>query len=230
MLNLADALVLVHDWEAKFKDGKFCAGYLDQQENEIEEARQMRIRKLKHIPKFNPEMAELFLGSRALMFPELLPHMPMRTLMNNTATGPYLRSEEYLLALGLEQFLPFHQSRKRKFAFKKMILMDAVQSIVEHLMPTRWPKGLHSHLMRRRVMCDGNPINHYFKMGYVPSRIHCVALDNIARAPNEQPRASLPIVWQDIARELEASISFFGILSQCIAYLFHSIQFHITIH
>ncbi|XP_015112073.1 GON-4-like protein isoform X2 [Diachasma alloeum] len=201
VLNLPDALVLANDWEEKFKDEKFRAEYSDMQANEIKVAHMKASKKLGYTPKFHPEMIKLFMESRALMYPELLPHVPMKNPLRKGIKAPYSRSEEYLLALGLEQFIPFHEGRERKFSFKKMILMDAAKSISEFLMPARSPKALYGHVELLRAAADDNPVGYYFKNGYVPSRIHCIALDNTARAPKEQPKASLPVVWQEISSE-----------------------------
>uniref|UniRef100_A0A0C9QDZ6 GON4L protein n=1 Tax=Fopius arisanus TaxID=64838 RepID=A0A0C9QDZ6_9HYME len=201
VLNLPDALALVSDWEEKFKDERFCADFRDTQEYEIEMIRVKATQKQRHIHKFHPEVIKMFMGSCALMYPELLPHVPLRNPLKGPTKTPYSKSEEYLLALGLEQFLPFHEGQDRKFNFKKMILMDAVQSISEYLMPPRTPKALYHQVVTRRCSSEDNPIKHYFKNGYVPSRIHCVALENTLKSPKEQPRHLLPVVWQEISSE-----------------------------
>ncbi|XP_063990930.1 GON-4-like protein isoform X2 [Diachasmimorpha longicaudata] len=199
VLNLPDALVLANDWEEKFRDEKFQAEYKDMQENEIKINRLRASKKLGYTPKFHPEMIKLFMESRALMYPELLPHVPMKEPPRTGFKTLYSKSEEHLLALGLEQFIPFHESRQRKFSLKRMILMDATQSISEFLMPVRSSKALYGHVNHLRGAGDDNPVGYYFKNGYVPSRIHCIALDNTARAPKDQPKSSLPAVWQEIS-------------------------------
>lgn len=60
--------------------------------------------------------------------------------------------------MGLEQFVPFVASKPRKFKSKKIQLMDAVQLIIQYLIPTREPPGLLCHIQKRRSVKDANPI------------------------------------------------------------------------
>lgn len=63
-----------------------------------------------------------------------------------------------LIALGLEQFLPFVASRPRKFKGKKLQLVDAAQLIIQYLVPCREPQRLLHHIQKRRNAKDANPI------------------------------------------------------------------------
>lgn len=48
----------------------------------------------KCIPKFDPELKKLFMDSKALMYPQLLPEIPFRSELNKFVRPPYLKSEE----------------------------------------------------------------------------------------------------------------------------------------
>ncbi|XP_076652630.1 gon-4 like protein muscle wasted isoform X2 [Halictus rubicundus] len=91
--NLADALKLVSDWENKFLDNQFSEDFektvLD--ENTVNEIYSSN--KWKYVPKFHPELKKLFMESKALMYPQLLPELPFKSDLNKNMRRPYLKSE-----------------------------------------------------------------------------------------------------------------------------------------
>ncbi|KOX69503.1 GON-4-like protein [Melipona quadrifasciata] len=191
--NLPDALTLVSDWENKFLDNKFSEDF---KKSMIDEEAVKKINKCKYIPKFHPELKKLFMESRALMYPQLLPEMPFRSELNKFMRSPYLRSEENLIALGLEQFLPFVTSKSRKFKGKNLQLADAVKLIIQYLVPCREPEGLLYHIKKCRSAKDANPIKHYFEKNCAPRTIHYITLECDLKAPKDQSINLLPLIWQ----------------------------------
>lgn len=89
--NLPDALTLASDWENKFLDNKFSDDF---KKTMTDEEAVKKINKCKYIPKFHPELKKLFMESKALMYPQLLPEMPFKSELNKFMRSPYLRSEE----------------------------------------------------------------------------------------------------------------------------------------
>ncbi|KAK2574977.1 hypothetical protein KPH14_008740 [Odynerus spinipes] len=194
--NLSDALKLVSDWEKKFLDPKFHEEFKKNMEDENAIKKIYLTNKWKYVPKFHAELEKIFLESKALMYPQLLPDVPFKSESMKYTKSPYLRSEESLIALGLEQFFPFVATRKTKFKSKKFQLIDAAQLIAEYLLPVREPRGIFCHIQKRRSAKDPNPIKHYFEKGTAPRTIHYITLECDLIAPMHQPIHLLPARWQ----------------------------------
>lgn len=92
-MNLEAALKLVSTWENKFNDSKFYENF---QRNIINETAKTKIycaNKWRHTEQFLPELEKLFVESKALMYPQLLPRIPFRNGVK-LAKSTYLKSEE----------------------------------------------------------------------------------------------------------------------------------------
>ncbi|XP_078042869.1 gon-4 like protein muscle wasted isoform X2 [Augochlora pura] len=199
--NLADALKLMSDWEDKFLDNKFSEDFRKTvvDENTVNEIYSSN--KWKYIPKFHPELKKLFMESKALMFPQLLPDIPFKNDLNKYTRTPFLKSEDFLIALGLDQFVPFVATKPRKFKQKNLQLMDAVQLTIQYLLPCREPNSLYRHIRKRRFAKDGNPIR-----GCSPRTIHYITREWDLKAPKEQPVERLPKEWQNYLNNTEQNI------------------------
>ncbi|XP_039304892.1 uncharacterized protein LOC105207486 isoform X4 [Solenopsis invicta] len=127
---------------------------------------------------------------------KLLPWIPFRNGIKYAAKSTYLKSEETLITLGIEQFLPFVTSKSKKFHTKKMQLIDTAQLIRHYLLPCRDAKGILHHINKRRASKDDNPIKHYFEKGCAPRIIHYITLDSKLKAPKDQSIELLPPRWQ----------------------------------
>ncbi|XP_070151329.1 uncharacterized protein Mute isoform X1 [Polyergus mexicanus] len=193
--NLEAALKLISTWEKKFSDTQFYTDFKQNITNNIVKTKMCHINKRIYIEEFLPEIKKLFVESKALMYPELLPEIPFRGGIKLTKST-YSKSEEILIALGIEQFLPFVASRPRKLRTKKILLIDAAQLICHYLLPCRDAQGILHHIRKRRVSKDENPIKHYFEKGYAPRIIHRITLDNKPKAPKDQPISILSLRWQ----------------------------------
>ncbi|XP_029038118.1 uncharacterized protein LOC114873691 [Osmia bicornis bicornis] len=194
--NLPDALKLVSDWENKFLDNKFYEDFKKTFADEDAIKKIYQSNKWKYVPKFHPELKKLFLESKALMYPQLLPQIPFRSELMKFVRSPYLKSEENLIALGLEQFIPFVASKPRKFKSKKAQFIDAIQLIIQYLVPCREAQGVLFHVQKRRYAKEANPIKYYFEKGSAPRTIHYITLGCDLRAPKDQPINLLPVEWQ----------------------------------
>ncbi|XP_071861191.1 gon-4 like protein muscle wasted [Bombus fervidus] len=205
--NLPDALKLVSDWENKFLDNKFSEDFKKAMADGDAIKRIYLKNRYKCIPKFHPELKKLFMDSKALMYPQLLPEIPFRSELNKYVRPPYLKSEESLIALGLEQFLPFVATKSKKLKSKKLQLLDAVKLINQYLVPCREPEGLLNHIGKRRYTKNANPIKHYFEKGCAPRTIHYITLQCDLKAPKDQSINLLPVIWQTYCNNTQQKIN-----------------------
>ncbi|XP_014484271.1 PREDICTED: uncharacterized protein LOC106749390 isoform X2 [Dinoponera quadriceps] len=198
--NLEEALKLVSIWENKFSSAKFYVSFKKSLVEKVTKTRmyctsQWRHQQMHH--QFFPELEKSFVESKALMYPQLLPHMPFKGgLKQMKNTIPYLKSEENLVAFGIEQFLPHVASKPSKFRNKRMQLFDAAQLTHQYLLPCRNAQGILYHISKRRASHEENPIKHYFEKGCAPRIIHYVSMAEELKAPKSQPIEFLPLRWQ----------------------------------
>lgn len=98
--NLEEALKLLSTWESNFSNAKFYTSF---KKNLIDRTAKTRMyctsnwghRFQQLHQQFFPELEKLFVESKALMYPQLLPHMPFRSGLKETKNSiPYLKSEE----------------------------------------------------------------------------------------------------------------------------------------
>ncbi|KAF7394714.1 hypothetical protein HZH66_007888 [Vespula vulgaris] len=195
--NISDALKLVSDWENKFLEPKFHEEF----KKHIEDENTIKTMRLKnrweYIPQFYPDLIKLFVESKALIYPQLLPDIPFKSELTKYTKSPFLKPEENLIALGLEQFFPFVASQKTKFKSKKFQLFDVAQLIAEYLLPVRESKKIFFYVRKQRSAKDFNPIKHYFDKGTAPRIIHYITLEYDHKAPIHQPIHLLPAKWQN---------------------------------
>jgi len=92
--NLEEALKLVSTWENKFSDSKFYLKFQKIMADEIAKVKMYRMNKWRYNEQFLPELEELFVESKALMYPQLLPQIPFKSGLKKNIKSPYLKSEE----------------------------------------------------------------------------------------------------------------------------------------
>ncbi|XP_014608168.1 PREDICTED: uncharacterized protein LOC106788938 [Polistes canadensis] len=189
--NITDALKLVSDWEKKFCDAEFQEKF----KKYVEDENNMKKVHLRN--KFNPDLIKLFVESKALMYPQLLPDRPFKNELTKNTKLHLTKPEESLIALGLEQFFPFVTSLKTKFKSEKFQLFDVAQLIAEYLVPVRESTKIFFYIQKRRSAKDSNPIKYYFEKGKAPKIIHYITLECDLKAPMHQPLHLLPEKWQN---------------------------------
>lgn len=200
--NLNHALSLVAEWEKKLQDSEFRQSYVNSVTEEIALDRIAIDQKTKYVSRFHPEIEKVFLESRALIFPQLLPDTPFRCGLKEAVNQKYLPSEERLIVLGLEQFTPFVKQKRTKFKANNMQLMDTVQLITQYLVPNREPKGVIKYIKSQRSSSKQNLIKEWFKTEKITPVVHCIRIigENDLKAPKQQPIDRLSQQWQKIAK------------------------------
>ncbi|XP_053597037.1 uncharacterized protein LOC103572896 isoform X2 [Microplitis demolitor] len=196
VLNLDEAIDTVQQWEDKFDNKEFRKSIIDKMEYDADMEEDYRKKKRVYKIELDPELKKLIMNSKALLYPQLLPHIPFHSTIKINGKFPYLSSEINLIALGLSDFCPFVASMERKIWKKKMLLMDASQLISQYLMPTRKATALYERILLSRASAIDNPIKTYFETNYVPPVVHCLNTEIVMRAPKDQPISFLPQMWQ----------------------------------
>ncbi|KAJ8670120.1 hypothetical protein QAD02_001379 [Eretmocerus hayati] len=192
--NLPYALELLHDWELKLEDSQFFEDYISFVENEIEIEKVRHDLKRKDYVQFHPELMNLMLESKALIHPQLLPTTFSSCLI--TIKPAYLKSEENLIAIGLEQFVPYFMATQ-KFSKDSDVIAAALQQIQKYLIPTRDWTGLMSYVKKYKNSEHHSAIKYYFETGRAPRTEHCVLSEYKLLAPKDQPLELLPQIWKD---------------------------------
>ncbi|XP_057338730.1 uncharacterized protein LOC130676485 isoform X3 [Microplitis mediator] len=196
VLNLDEAIDTVQQWEDKFDDKEFRRSIIDKMQYDANMEEDYRKKKRLYKIELDPELKKLIMKSKALLYPQLLPHIPFHSTLKLNEKFPYLSSEINLIALGLSDFCPFVASMERKIWKKKMLLMDASQLISQYLMPTRKATALYERILFSRASLKDNPIKNYFETNHVPPVVHCFNTEIAMKAPKDQPISLLPQMWQ----------------------------------
>lgn len=87
---------LVSTWEDKFSDAQFYTDFKQSITDNIAKTKMCHTKRRIYIEEFLPEIEKVFVESKALMYPQLLPQMPFRggIKLTNSTYSRYSRSEE----------------------------------------------------------------------------------------------------------------------------------------
>ncbi|CAG5107677.1 Similar to Gon4l: GON-4-like protein (Mus musculus) [Cotesia congregata] len=217
IFNLDEALKTVQEWKNQFKDEQFSHGIITKMVHDSVREEELRLKRTRFLPRLHPRLKSFIMGSKALLYPHLLPHQPFSSILKPNVrdnTLSYFPSEVQLLGLGVSEFCPYIESHKRRWK-KKMLLMDAAQLIAEYLMPVRKPSALYERIITLRASREPNPVKMYFKTGSIPPKIHYIVEDNVMVEPKYQPLESLPKMWQDYIQnnDREENESYLALMS-----------------
>ncbi|XP_043471521.1 GON-4-like protein isoform X2 [Leptopilina heterotoma] len=199
--NLPHALQLITDCEDFFKDEKFSDEYVHFLAEDMKKGA-MKSRKV-HTHKFHPSLENLIMESKALTYPNLLPHMYTRSDVNNRRCRSFFKSEENLVALGLEQFKPFVLDKgNMKHKYKTYLLHDVIRLTRIYLLPARDSNAIYGLIKKYENPHTEGPVRYYLSNGKAPSTIHVISLDPVLRAPKEQPVELLPEIWRKFTKHV----------------------------
>lgn len=200
--NLAKAIDLVEYWETQFQ--------LDT--DEIKEVKEYVCRVLhesltnkaagiEYIVTFPPLLMETIAKSDVFIYPDLLPMIPFKSLsLFSKKIDTYTTSEDQLIALGLEKFIPSLAADKSNLNnFGQVKLKKACSLIQTYLLSTKDLTKLYCHVFNsRNPRSSANPIKYYFEYKMAPVVIHYVRCLNDfgILAPFKRKKETLPHLWK----------------------------------
>ncbi|XP_055541136.1 uncharacterized protein LOC129727367 [Wyeomyia smithii] len=167
-------------------------------------AEQEKAKKAKGLPYtsyFPWKMMDKIVDSSVFLYPKLLPYIPFRMhcVKNFLKT---IRSEEQLIAVGLETFLPMVEKElsgeKQHFIGKNQALMLACGHISQYFCMPHEPEKIYKCILaRRRTAYNKNPIHYYLKHSKAEPFRHVlekIDFNNVIK-PAQYQKNILPHLW-----------------------------------
>ncbi|KAK3912301.1 GON-4-like protein [Frankliniella fusca] len=194
--NLTPALEVINCWEQKLSsdEGPEIMQFM---KDEVAKGAHLKKRRQKTVLKFPPQLLNLMSQSKAFIYPKLLPHLPFVVYERNNKE--VFRSEQQLIALGLEEFTQFitDNDPKSKGSFKR-----AFEYMSEYLVVAREPASLWN-FYRRSPTDESSPIRHFLKHKCAPPTSHVVIPfdENKMICLRDHPYHYLPELWGDFMYE-----------------------------
>ncbi|CAG9821246.1 unnamed protein product [Phaedon cochleariae] len=153
------------------------------------------------IVPFPALILETISNSSAIVYPSLLPKIPFKTpkvayRVNNVV---YTKSEDHLISLGLEQFMPVGLvTQKEKRYCKPRGLISVCDLIQAHMMTYRESVSIRNHInVMKHKKHSSNPIKYYFEFGKAPPYVHHLIPLGPSLPPCERSPEDLPYQWRE---------------------------------
>ncbi|XP_058822875.1 uncharacterized protein LOC131684212 [Topomyia yanbarensis] len=146
---------------------------------------------------FHPKMMEKVVTNQAFMYPKLLPYIPFRM---DLRADRIIKSEERLIAFGLELFFPIVQKKISESKFpktEKPKLHHVCHYISKHLLPLHSTTQIYARIASRRRASETNPIQQFFVHSKAPPFQHILEIvdfDNVI-PPYLYQQGELPHLW-----------------------------------
>lgn len=83
----------MQQWEDKFDNKEFRKSIIDKMEYDADMEEDYRKKKRVYKIELDPELKKLIMNSKALLYPQLLPHIPFHSTIKINGKFPYLSSE-----------------------------------------------------------------------------------------------------------------------------------------
>ncbi|XP_044264202.1 uncharacterized protein LOC123011021 [Tribolium madens] len=202
VINLEPALKLIDDWEKLFasknNEVKECKKYVDKVLFESIAARKAGT---EYVVTFPPLLLKTVSNSEVFIYPDLLPRIPFRSFhVTNRRKYYFTSGEENLIALFLEQAIPFMKQDPHHLNKRKKINMDHVCFLInKFLMPHVPPQKILIHIRKIKQMDDeSNPIKFFYTHKKAPPTVHYVVpvdVNNLCPPCKKSPE-SLPLLWR----------------------------------
>ncbi|XP_063919248.1 uncharacterized protein LOC135134483 isoform X2 [Zophobas morio] len=201
VINLKPAMNLISGWEKLFMSGneevRECIRYVDKV---ISESIEARLSGREYIVTFPPLLMKTVSSSDVFIYPNLLPRIPFKSLHVRGSYKFFTRGEENLIALFLEQALPYLRQDPFYLTYQKKINMERVcQLMSQILIPNVRSTKLVRHIRNRKhPSSDENPIQFLYRTKKAPPSVHYVAPMDAESVlpPCKQKPELLPYLWR----------------------------------
>ncbi|XP_071445491.1 uncharacterized protein mute [Hetaerina americana] len=194
--NLNAAIELVNEWEKRLETNP--QEKIETQnfiKSELSKRDAFKRQKKHYAEKLPKNLMDFMASSKVFLYPQLLPQAIFRC--DKLDRTLYLAPEEQLIALGLEQFVPYFESQED---LTKSEVLDKVVCLLHQLL---LPFRTYAHTKRFIIQAKYNPhkqigaINYYFENGKAPETHHYVFPLKWEKAlcPKRISKGNLPENW-----------------------------------
>lgn len=207
--NLNPAIDFVENWSKLLanKSDPNVIAHFDHVARVLNETRNHKSIGREYIPKFSKLVLHHVSQSEAFLYPTLLPCIPSVPRSTLRKFPPYSRSEEELIAVGLEQFIPYLSQDKRNLTPKKEVKMTAVAHYLQcYMLPTKQADRIYRYIIDcQKNPAVNSPIAYYFDHKVSPSIVHYVIPmeDLKSLPPCKRPLEQLPDLWKQYVATLK---------------------------
>ncbi|CAG9795572.1 unnamed protein product [Diatraea saccharalis] len=200
--NLHQAVELVHKWEESVsKDTPENTAMVEFIQKEAERWRRNTAYNKLYVGEFHETFNKVVANSPVFLYPYLLPPMPYAA--DSKRRFSYLRSEDELIAIGLDQFWKYVDSNPdifrrppRSHPRHRWGLVATAELVVRYMFPWLSPRTLVQHVMVARRQADkDNPIYKYFNTNEITPVKHKLLPYNPKLTLYEQPENEMPRCW-----------------------------------
>ncbi|CAG5029818.1 unnamed protein product [Parnassius apollo] len=197
--NLKPAIELIASWEKTVAEttpqNTAMVKFIQEQ---IERSRSRCAQNSLYVGEFHDTLKDVVANSPVFLYPYLLPAMPYRA--DVVRRFKFLRSEDALIALGLDEFWEYVEMNPQLFRCRTNVnarcgLKATVKLLCRYLMPWCTPHSLLGHLHYVRRTDKDNPIHKFFATRKVEPVVHKLLPFNPKLTLYEQPEYEMPRIW-----------------------------------
>ncbi|XP_026495449.2 uncharacterized protein LOC113400185 isoform X1 [Vanessa tameamea] len=201
--NLKPAIDLVESWECSLSDNTpDTVAMVEFIQKEMEKCRRRTTQNSVYVAEFPELFKKVVANSSVFLYPYLLPPVPYRADFKHKRFN-YLRSEDELIVLGLEQFWQYVEANPQLFKRparphprRRWGLTTAARLVCRHTLPALTLRALLAHLKTaQRAGARGGPIVNYFKNHTIEPVKHKLLPYNPNITLYEQPEFEMPRLW-----------------------------------
>ncbi|KAK7586010.1 hypothetical protein V9T40_003886 [Parthenolecanium corni] len=185
--NLDDSLKLISSWEQVMVN-------VPDPETNFFAKQKGPARNKRH---FSPDFMKMVCKSNVFLYPLLLPEKPFSGYIETIRRKELTKSEEWLLAVGLQQFYEYVENINQQSDSNTNTTHEALKLTIHYLLPNYTPSFL-LHIIKKKENDDpdSSSIKYYLEHKKAPPLKHFVV--PVSPFPLfKQPYDLLPKIWQD---------------------------------